>query len=66
MRMVTNNAVRTSRFATMKQDLNQILLQAEMLGIQPILRDEFYAVLPFPEPHDIIVIAGYQQEASDD
>ena len=51
---------RTIRFATPDDDLQEVLSAAAVLGVQPIIYNNFYAVLPFPEPYDIIVITDFR------
>ncbi len=51
---------RTIRFVTPDDDLIEALNAAAVLGVEPIIYNEFYAVLTFPEPYDIIIITDYQ------
>ena len=51
---------RTIRFATPDDNLIEALNAAAVLGVEPTIIDNFYAVLTFPEPYDIIVITDYQ------
>ncbi len=62
MRKKMETPKRTIRFTASDEDLEQVINAAAVLGIEPMLINNFYAVLTFPEPYDIIIITNVKDE----